>query len=238
MNKYAGWICALVLAAALATLQSGCTPAGRGPAAATNVPQHPRPADSHGAMVYDIVAARSELHVLVYRGGPLARLGHNHVVSCANIAGTVWMAEPLDHSGFEIIVPVKDLIVDDPQSRRTEGEQFASTVPADAREGTYRNLLKPEVLDGMHYPAITLRSVSISGGREAFSVMAAVTIKNATREIPVATTVHYEHDTLLASGEFDLKQSDFGIAPFSIGLGALQVQDVLHIKFKLLAARR
>ena len=238
MNKYAEWVCVLALAASLAMLQSACTPAARGPAAATNASLPQRPLDSRGAEVYDIVPARSELHVLVYRGGTLARLGHNHVVSCANVVGSVWRVEPFERSGFEIHFAVKDLIVDALESRRAEGEQFVSEVPSDAREGTYRNLLKPEVLDGDHYPAIRVRSVSISGSREAFSALAAVTIKNATREIPVAATVRYEHDTLLASGEFDVKQTDFGITPFSIGLGVLQVQDTLHIKFKLFAARR
>jgi hypothetical protein len=32
-------------------------------------------------------------------------------------------------------------------------------------------------------------------------------------------------------------QTDFGIKPFSIGLGALEVQDRLHLKFVLVAQR-
>jgi hypothetical protein len=216
-------------------MQSGCTPAGSRHAAPANFPAPRSDADSGGAKAYDIVPERSELHILVYRGGPLARLGHNHVVSSKNIAGAVWMAEPFERSGFKIILPVESLIVDDPDARRAEGDQFPPEVPADAREGTHRNLLKPEVLDGGHYPAIVLRSVSVAGSREAPAVVVAITIKDATREIPVKATVHYEHEALIASGEFDIKQTDFGIAPFSIGLGALQVQDALHLKFKLVA---
>jgi hypothetical protein len=43
---------------------------------------------------------------------------------------------------------------------------------------------------------------------------------------------------LQASGEFDILQSDFGITPFSVALGALQVQDRLHVTYRVVARRR
>jgi hypothetical protein len=33
-----------------------------------------------------------------------------------------------------------------------------------------------------------------------------------------------------------LRQSDLGLTPFSVMLGALQVQDEMHIKFKIVAS--
>ena len=42
---------------------------------------------------------------------------------------------------------------------------------------------------------------------------------------------------LRARGSLAIRQSDFGIAPFSILGGALTVQDVLAIEFDLLARR-
>ena len=45
-------------------------------------------------------------------------------------------------------------------------------------------------------------------------------------------------DQVCASGEFDVLQTDFGIKPFSVALGALEVQDRLHIKFRIVAAKQ
>ena len=229
---------AWALAFAVAAMQSGCAPAVRGPAAPEGSHGPAVPGASRDAVAYDVASERSQVHILVYRSGPLARLGHNHVLISKSIAGSVWIAEPFERSSFELVLPVEDIIVDDPAARREEGGAFLAEVPAAAREATHRNMLKPEVLDGAQYPAITVRAVGVAGRPEAPSFNAAITIKQTTREIRLAATVHYENATLVASGEFDINQTDFGITPFSIGLGALQVQDQLHVKFKLVATRR
>jgi polyisoprenoid-binding protein YceI len=99
-------------------------------------------------------------------------------------------------------------------------------------------MLREEVLDGEHHPMITLRSVRISGSQEAPQVVARITIKDASHEVQVpTTTLNVEGNRLTAKGEFDILQSDFGIKPFSIGLGALTVQDRLHIRYSIVAER-
>ena len=40
---------------------------------------------------------------------------------------------------------------------------------------------------------------------------------------------------LRVKGQFDIKQTDFGITPLNVALGALLVQDTLKIKFDLFA---
>jgi len=47
--------------------------------------------------------------------------------------------------------------------------------------------------------------------------------------------VHYEQhgDTIIASGELALRQSELGITPYSAMLGALQVQDEMRVQFRL-----
>jgi hypothetical protein len=49
--------------------------------------------------------------------------------------------------------------------------------------------------------------------------------------------VHYtlEGDTLVACGELALRQSELGLTPFSAMLGALQVQDEMHVSFRISA---
>jgi hypothetical protein len=40
-----------------------------------------------------------------------------------------------------------------------------------------------------------------------------------------------------ASGTARLKQTDFGIVPFSVGAGLLAVQDELEVRFRIVARR-
>lgn len=227
-------ICAVVLAA-IVLICGGCATHSRKPAANADVSTPHAGAVARNATVYRLNAERSELHILVYRGGPLARLGHNHVVSAANMSGSVWVADPLESCGFDIVVLVADLTVDDDVARKAEGEQFATLVPQDARDGTRKNMLKREVLDGESFPRISLHAVSVSGTREAPVIVTRIELKDQIREVPVTANVTLQGDELTASGEFDLRQTDFGITPFSIGMGALQVVDTLHIKFRLVA---
>jgi hypothetical protein len=42
---------------------------------------------------------------------------------------------------------------------------------------------------------------------------------------------------LIVSGELPIKQTDLGLTPFSAMLGALQVQDELRVRFRIVARR-
>jgi polyisoprenoid-binding protein YceI len=99
-------------------------------------------------------------------------------------------------------------------------------------------MLKPEVLDGEHYPQVKLQAAKVGGTLQAPQVTARITIKDATREVEVPVQVAIEGAKLSASGEFDILQTEFGIKPFSVALGALEVQDRLHIKFRIVAEKR
>jgi polyisoprenoid-binding protein YceI len=189
--------------------------------------------DTSGAVRYEVDGAASQVHILVYRGGAMAALGHNHVVSSTSVSGVLYLHSDIARSHIELNLPVPSLIVDDPQSRLVEGPEFAAEVPEGAREGTRLNLQRPEVLDGESYPIITLNSVAVSGSRGNPMLTMRVTIKRVTRDVMVPATVKEAGDQLVAKGEFAIRQSDFGITPFSVALGALQVQDQLRIKFAI-----
>jgi hypothetical protein len=53
----------------------------------------------------------------------------------------------------------------------------------------------------------------------------------------LAVPVHYERrgGSVVASGELALRQSELGLTPFSAMLGALQVQDEMHVSFRIVA---
>lgn len=224
----------ILLLAASAALLTACPKPVRPPQHAPAVPA--APVEIRDATVYEIDPLESTLHVLVYRGGALARLGHNHVMSVRKMQGRLWSHTTTANSGFDVSFPVAGMIVDDPEARRAAGSEFPPDVPDADREATRGNMLRA-VLDAERFPVITLRSVSIAGPPTNPQVMARITIRNASRDVLLQPTVSIETDRLIVRGELDLLQSDFGIKPFSAALGALTVQDRLHVKFDVVARR-
>jgi hypothetical protein len=195
------------------------------------------PPDLTGATLYKVHARSSELHVLVFRGGTLARLGHNHVMTSKALTGRIWIHPQVERSGVELSFPVNELIVDDPDARRAAGGDFPPEIPQADKEGTRKNMLRTEVLDGEHHPTITLRTVKVAGPLASPKLSVRITIKEMSRDLELPAAITLDASRLSASGELDILQTDFGIKPFSAALGALEVQDRLHVKFKIVADR-
>jgi polyisoprenoid-binding protein YceI len=188
--------------------------------------------------VYQVDPASTQLAIYVYRGGKLSRLGHNHVMTSQDVTGRVWVHPDFPQSGFELSFPVAKLVVDDAEARRAAGGDFPPDIPQSDKDGTRKNMLKPEVLDGDNYPEVKLRAAQVGGSLEAPQLTAQITIKDASRDVEVPVTIAVEGAQLRASGEFDVLQTQFGIKPFSVALGALEVQDRLHIKFTIIAEKK
>lgn len=194
-------------------------------------------ADTTGAVVYAIDAGNSKANIFVYRGGTLARLGHNHVMTAKKLTGKVWIHPHFEKSGLDISFQVRDLIVDDAQERRDAGSDFPPEIPQADKDATRTNMLKPEVLDAENFPEVRLQATNVQGSLESPQLAVGVTIKDVRRELIVPVKISVAGSQLKAQGEFDVLQSEFGIKPFSVGLGALQVQDRLHIRFSIVAVR-
>ena len=185
---------------------------------------------------YTIDASRSELRILVYRAGPLARFGHNHVMQNRAIRGTASRAER--GATFSLDVPVAEFTVDDPGARREEGADFAGEIPEDAKSGTLHNMLSSPVLDAEQFPVITVTGVAAAGASGSAQWVASIAIRVAGHEskIEVPFTLATLPHGWTATGSLDLRQSALGLTPYSLMLGALQVQDEMMIKFRLVAA--
>ncbi len=185
---------------------------------------------------YHIDTAHSELRLLVYRAGPMARFGHNHVIINRAVAGWIH-ADSTSAAAFSLSVPVTDFVVDDADARRTEGPDFSEKVPEDATSGTRRNMLGAALLDAEHFPTITLTSISVASMPGKSEATVAVEVAGHASTLVIPFTVETSEDRLTASGTVMLRQSTMGLTPFSIMLGALQVQDELTVKFKLVALK-
>jgi hypothetical protein len=182
---------------------------------------------------YRIDSGKSELRVLVYRAGPFANFGHNHVMVNRTLDGSVQLAESLPASSFSISVPVSNFIVDEARARQEEGSDFPGDIPEDARAGTSHNMLSAVLLNAAQYPVITVKSMALVGTPGALG--ADLTLQVAGRESKVHAPFALQSDSqhLTATGSLELKQTAIGLTPYSLLLGALQVQDAMQLKFKI-----
>jgi polyisoprenoid-binding protein YceI len=182
-----------------------------------------------------LVPGESLLQILVYRGGAMARLGHNHVIASHQLEGEVHLTDEPTATRFEIRVPVNELTVDEPAMREMAGTDFPPNVPQTARDGTRKNLLSEALLDGANYPVIRLWATDVVSAGEGFDVGVEISIKDQVRDVRVPVQLERKDGALIASGEFALKQSDLGLKPFSVAMGTLIVLDEMRIRFQITA---
>lgn len=195
----------------------------------------PQAAPAAPGVLYEITA--SDVAVRVYRDGPLANLGHNHVVASSGLTGRFVLREPLASSSFELELPLASLTVDEPGRRAAAGADFPGELTAEDREGTRRNMLGPALLAADRFPVIHLESLSIAPRGEALEVTTRVDIAGAVRVLVVPVEVRREADTLDAHGRFTVKHAELGLAPFSVAFGALRVREDMDVEFHLSARR-
>lgn len=183
---------------------------------------------------YSIDTQASEIRLLVYRDGPMARVGHNHVMT-GSVRGELNVSDTAAASGFRIEIPVESLEVDAPVPRGEEGAEFAVSVSEPARKGTRDNLLGAEVLDAARYPLIVIESAALLGPRWNPEVAARITVRGKTSELKFPVAVFEQPGLLTVIAAFRVLQSDLGIKPFSILGGAVTVRDAIYIRVRLVA---
>lgn len=181
-------------------------------------------------------AKASEIRLLVYRDGPLARFGHNHAV-VGRVQGEIRAGETARGSGFRLEIPVESLDVDPAAARAEEGEEFAAQVSDPARRGTRDNMLGADMLDAANHPLIRIESVVLAGPAWAPAVTARVTLRGAMRDLRFAAAVFRDDGMVVVIANFTINQSEFGIKPFTTLNGGLRVRDALEVRVRVIARR-
>ncbi|OBV38512.1 YceI family protein [Janthinobacterium psychrotolerans] len=213
-------------------LLAACTPLAVTPPAPASqaTVSAPLQAPARDENVLAIDSQATLLTITVRRGGALARLGHDHVVASRTVTG--WVAPQLKQADFQFRLDA--MSVDESALRQRAG--LETTPSAEAIAGTRHNMLV-RVLDAERYPDVRVQATLQAG---ANAVDAAITLHGVTRQVVVPVTLAQAPDGrgLRASGAFVLKQSDFGIVPFSIMGGAMAVQDQMELAFDIVAGAR
>lgn len=183
--------------------------------------------------VFRLDAERSQLQVLVFRAGALARQGHNHLIRAGALEGAVFLAEQLDRSRMDLFVPVAALEVDPAAERARAGAAFAAPVDEDARDGTRGNLLGARVLDAAAHPLVMVSATVAAGELPWLLLDLSLTVRGHAHAVSVPVRVEVDGDTLRARGLLALRHADLGLAPFRALGGLLAVADPLLLRVDL-----
>ena len=195
-----------------------------------------RQAAVQGMPILRVDPARSVVVIEVYRGGTLARLGHDHVVASHDVRGFV--APRADRA--DLYLRLDQLVVDEPDLRKQAG--FDTQPTEDDIAGTRRNMLSSLEAEQFPYALIHLTTVGATDSQQREFVnkgdkMVDVTITvhgvGHTVRTPVAIETSEGAGSIVASGRIALKQTDFGVTPLSVLGGAIQVKDEVNVRFTI-----
>lgn len=192
-----------------------------------------------GGQVMAVDPKSSVVRIYAFRSGPAAKMGHNHVLSAPQFTGFLFTPPGrTSASRFDLEFRLDQLEIDQPALRSATGGSFASTLSTEEIQGTREHMLGSNGLQADRYPLVHLQSLQISGESPKFAAQVHIDMHGRAHDVWVPLTVEESSDHLFVSGSLVLRQSDFGIKPYSILGGLMAVQDEVIVEFKLAASSR
>jgi polyisoprenoid-binding protein YceI len=119
------------------------------------------------------------------------------------------------------------------------GDSFANPLSAESVASTREHMLGEFNLQADQFPFVRISSLEISGEAPKFAAKVAVELHGQTREMWVPVTVRGLPQAIDAAGQFlaegalVLRQSDFGVTPYSVLGGLLAVRDEVIVEFSV-----
>ncbi len=187
-----------------------------------------------GGKVFTLDPASSSVRIYVFRDGRAARLGHNHVLSAPHFTGFMLLPPAgAPDARFDLEFRLDELEIDHPDHRAGLGAAFASVLTPDAIAGTREHMLGDSNMQAARYPLVRIHCLRISGESPRYAAQVAVEMHGVTRDQWIPLTVTGLPERLAVSGAFVLRQTDFGIHPYSVAGGLLAVKDEVVVDFSL-----
>ena len=187
------------------------------------------------ASVYRVVPERSSLALKVYRTGPLAALGHNHVIESHGVEGFIYTADDSAQSRADLFVAVASLVVDDAAARAAAGPDFATQPSAADIDGTRANMLGAKLLDAAQYPYLVVHVAPNRVEPQPAQVELSLQVHGRTSTVPVNAVWRRTGDELTIQANFSVTHAALGLEPFSAAGGMLRVADQIDIAVALVA---
>jgi polyisoprenoid-binding protein YceI len=178
--------------------------------------------------IYTIELSQSRVTATLTQEGFIARRYPTHRVEVKNFSGKIEVSErDKTRVAVEVEAEAKSLTNADEGMTEFERKEF-------------HNVLNNSVLESDKFPKIKFVSASVSDARKSgearsFTLNGDLTMRDATKRVSFPVTVTISNDQLRATGDAELKQSDFGIKPYSGKLGMIRIGDEVKINFAIVA---
>jgi len=187
-----------------------------------------------GGSVFRLDPETSVIRIYVFRGGRAPWFGHNHVLSAPRFTGYVYLPRAgSTDARFDLEFRLDELELDRPEVRLPMGEAFATELTSSDIERTRAHMLGDENLQAQRYPFVRVHSLQIVGEAPKFATRVRFELHGQQREMWLPLHVEGMPKQLLVSGSLVLRQTDFGIQPYSALGGSLAVQDEVLVEFRL-----
>lgn len=178
--------------------------------------------------IYTIDLSQSRVTATLTQEGFIARRYPTHRVEVKNFSGKIEVSER-DETRIAVEVEAETKSLTNADESMTEFER---------RE--FHNVLNNSVLESEKFPKIKFVSVSVSDARKSgetrsFTLNGDLTMRDVTKRVSFPVTVTISKDQLRATGDAELKQTDFGIKPYSGKLGMIRIGDEVKINFAIVA---
>lgn len=187
-----------------------------------------------GGKVFTLNSKRSAVRIYAFRAGRAAKVGHNHVLSAPQFTGFVYLpSSGASGARFDLAFRLDLLEIDNPEYRSALGGAFSSILTPEAIDGMRDHMLGAGSLQADRFPLVRIHSLQISGEAPKFAAKIQVELHGQEHDMWVPLNVDGLPDQLSVTGSFVLRQTDFGVQPYSVLGGLLAVQDEVIIEFKL-----
>jgi len=183
-------------------------------------------------------AAASQVRIHVYRGGRAERLGHNHVITAPAFSGYGFVPAaagalgPFDALQGDIEVALDALVVDPPAGEAAAAPTHGAISP-EAAAATREHMLGQDGLQAQAYPYVWLHVGPASGVLPLLAARVTMELHGRTQTWLLPLNVALEPGSVRVQGAFALRQSDFGVQPYTALGGLLAVRDELIVEFTL-----
>jgi len=180
----------------------------------------------------EVDTARSYIVARTGRAGVLGFLGHEH-----GVLATEWTAEVSydaaapERSSISVAVTAARIVADTAEARRRA--RLAGDGPGAEDVVEIQSRMLEQVLRVDEYPLVEFHSDKVeSRGTNRLRVSGPMTLAGATRPVQADVWVRHIEGLMLFSARFEIRQTDFGIEPVSVG-GVVKVADEIEIRFEL-----
>ena len=172
-------------------------------------------------------ASGSRFTVQAFATGLLSAFGHNPTIGIRDFEGQVQFV-PETYEGAFLRLTL-----------RTNAMEVLDEMKIDDRK-KMEQLMNESVLDVEHFPTVEYKSKAITVEKQANDLLRAhaageLSFHGVTQPLSLDARIMNLGPILRISGQFSLRQSDYGIKPVSFAGGTLRLKDELMFNFDLVA---